>query len=97
MSVKLLHVQGNNVHSVVGQFTYDLSKNAQEAINSIVQNKKTQMQKDMEDFERQVKADTDAKRRDEAMWCSVMKEWEPIVDELKQLIAIRKQIQQSLL
>lgn len=97
LSVKLLHVQGNNVHSVVGQFTYDLSKNAQEAINSIVQNKKTQMQKDMEDFERQVKADTDAKRRDEAMWCSVMKEWEPIVDELKQLIAIRKQIQQSLL
>ena len=97
LSVKLLHVQGNNVHSVVGQFTYDLSKNAQEAINSIVQNKKTQMQKDMEDFERQVKADSDAKRRDEAMWSSIMNEWEPIVDELKQLIAIRKQIQQSLL
>lgn len=38
LSVKLLHVQGENNRSVVGQFAYELNKNAQDAIQSLFEN-----------------------------------------------------------
>lgn len=96
LSVKLLHVQGDNNRSVVGQFTYELNKNAQDAIQSLFENKKLQMQNDINNIERQAKADAESRRRDADMWNATKRECEPIVNELKQLIVLRNQIQQSL-
>lgn len=97
LSVKLLHVQGDNNRSIVGQFTYELNKNAQDAIQSLFENKKLQMQNDINNIERQAKADAESRRRDADMWNATKREWEPIVNELKQLIVLRNQIQQSLI
>lgn len=96
LSVKLLHVQGDNNRSVVGQFTHELNKNAQDAIQSLFENKKLQMQNDINNIERQAKADAESRRRDADMWNATKREWEPVVNELKQLIVLRNQIQQSL-
>lgn len=96
LSVKLLHVQGDNNRSVVGQFTYELNKNAQDAIQSLFENKKIQMQNEINNIERQAKADAESRRRDADMWNATKREWELTANELRQLITLRNQIQQSL-
>ena len=97
LSVKLLHVQGDNNSSVVGQFTYELNKNAQDAIQSLFENRKSQMLNEINNIESQAKADADARRRDADMWNSTKREWDSVVNEIKQLIVLRNQIQESLM
>lgn len=94
LSVKLLHVQGENNRSVVGQFAYELNKNAQDAIQSLFENKKFQMQTEINNIEHQAKVDAEFRRRDADMWNATKREWDIIVTELKQLIVLRNQIQQ---
>lgn len=96
LSVKLLHVQGENNRSIVAQFAFELDKNAKDAIQSLYENRKTQMQTEMSNIERQAKADMEARRRDAEMWNKEKKEWAIIVNELKQEIALRNQIEQAL-
>lgn len=96
LSVKLLHVQGDSNLSVVGQFAYDLNKNAQNAIQSLFENKKRQIQNEIDAIERQAKADAEAKSRDAEMWNNTKCEWEPLINELRELIALHNQIKLSL-
>lgn len=96
LSVKLLHIQGDNNRSLVGQFTYELNKNAQDAVQSLFENKKLQMQSEINNVELQAKADAESRRRDSDRWNATKREWDSIIAELKQLITLRNQIQQNL-
>lgn len=96
LASKLLHVQGNSNRSVVSDFSYELRNEADKAIQNIFEAQKIQMQKELSDLEEQSRIDASQRQNEIAKWNSSKAEWDKIVAEIKQLVAKRNEIAQTL-
>lgn len=96
LSTKLLQAQNGNSRSVVAQFTYELQSNAQDAIQSIFDDRQQQMQRQLADIERQANADLQVRRKDEEVWTNIRKEWDSVAYEIKQESELKDRIEAAL-
>ena len=96
LSVKLLYAQNGQSLSVVAQFAHDVNKNANEAIQSLYEKKKIQLQRELEDVERQAKTDLVKRKQAADTWNGLKKELEVLSNEVKQLITLRNTIDQNI-
>lgn len=95
LSVKLLH-SNEGSRSIVGQFAYDLDKNAKEAIQSIFERRICQLEREIDDIERQARADIEERRRASALWNRAKQDWDYITRELQEEFSMRKEIMETL-
>lgn len=96
LSSQLLHIHGNNTRSIVGQFTYELEKNAKEAMQTMVENQKAMVKAEMEKIEQQARANIESRLKAAEQWNEQKKKWNVIASELKEQIALRKQIEEAM-
>lgn len=96
LATKLLHVQGNNNLSTVGAYTSDLKEAAEKAIQNIFDRQKSEMQQELADLQQQANLTIAQKQEESTRWSANRTEWDKIVAEIKDLVALRNNIAQAL-
>lgn len=92
LSVQLLHAKEGQQRSLVDQFSYELSNNANNAIQNIFEQRSRQLEREIADIERQARADMETRRRDAETWNAIKHDWDSVTSELQEEISLRKEI-----
>lgn len=95
LSVKLLH-SNDGSRSIVGQFAYELDKNARGAIQSIFERRLSQLEREITDIEQQARANIEERQRASALWNKAKQDWDFITSELQKEISLRNEIMNAI-
>lgn len=96
LASKLLHVQGDSNRSIVGEFSIELRKAADEALQNMFEDQKIQMKRELADLEAQSRLEALQRQSEITRLTSEKAIWDNIASEIKSLITLRNEIAQSL-
>ena len=96
LSTKLLHVQGDNNHSIVSEFARKLQYSAEEAIQNLYEEQKKQIEQQLADINRQSQLNEAQRKAEIEKWTKEKESWSNIANEVKSLVAMRNEVATSL-
>lgn len=96
VSSLLFDVQPNQTRSVVSAFSSDLKTSAEDAINTLFEKQKSQIQQEIKDLETLSSLDYEERQREVEVLTANCNEWANIVEEIKKQVALRNEIAESL-
>lgn len=96
MRADLLDVKPGNRFSKVGSYANNLLNAATSAIDEMIEERKNQIQEELDELTRRCQMDMQTKQQEKNKWLEVQGKWNKETEHLRELITIRKEIVQIL-
>lgn len=96
MRADLLDVKPGNRFSKVGSYANNLLNAATSAIDEMIEERKNQIQEELDELTRCCQMDMQTKQQEKNKWLEVQGKWNKETEHLRELITIRKEIVQIL-
>lgn len=96
ISAALLNVKPGEKYSMAGKFAMDLRQSAERCIREMLDERKKQMQHELDDLLNQSKQEAEKKRQENVIWTQIKQDWDTETTKVKSLITLRKEIASQL-
>ena len=92
ISSELLNVKPGEKYSMAGKFAVELKLSAEKCIKRMLEQRKAQMQQELDNLLNQSRLETEKKRHENDVWNQIKTKWDAATSIVKDLITLRKEI-----